>query len=55
MDQLSMDFVAYSENKCSQKMVLDYIVYLILREKEPRVVEVCSLCVHHMISCDNVL
>ncbi|XP_065920739.1 uncharacterized protein [Dysidea avara] len=42
VDQLSMDFVAYSENKCSQQMVLDYIIYLILREKEPRVVEIES-------------
>jgi len=47
VDQLSMDFVAYSENKCSQKIVLDYIAYLILREKEPQVVEVCPLCVSH--------
>jgi len=38
-----MDFVAFSENKCSQKMVLDYIIYLILRGKEPRVMEVCPV------------
>ena len=58
MDQLTMDFVAYNENKCSQEAVLDYIIYLILREKEPQMVEVgtalilqCSLnaipsCIH---------
>ena len=40
MDQLTMDFVAYNENKCSQQAVLDYIIYLILREKEPQMVEV---------------
>ena len=35
-----MDFVAYNENKCSQQSVLDFIIYLILREKEPQIVEV---------------
>ena len=38
-----MDFVAYHENKCSQQSVLEYIIYLILREKEPQIMEVGKL------------
>ena len=40
MDQLTMDYVAYNENKFSQQSVLDFITYLILREKEPQIMEV---------------
>ena len=40
-----MDYVAYNENKCSQQSVLDYIIYLILREKEPQMVEVSTVLV----------
>ena len=35
-----MDFVAYNENKSSQQAVLGFIIYLILKEKEPQIVEV---------------
>ena len=35
-----MDYIAYNENKCSQQSVLNFIIYMILREKEPRIMEV---------------
>eukprot|EP00794_Sanderia_malayensis_P005469 gene5469-6153_t len=39
MEQLRMGYTAFSENKISAELVHDYLLYIILTEKEPRFIE----------------
>ncbi|XP_065828656.1 uncharacterized protein [Oscarella lobularis] len=39
IEQMTMSFTAFSENKISKQLVCNYFTYLILKHREPRIVE----------------
>ena len=52
VEQMTMSFVAFSENRVSNHLIANYIIYLLLKHREPRIVEVRKLS---LFSLDNLI
>ncbi len=46
METLHMGYTSYSENRISKQLVAEYIIYIIMKYREPRFLEVSC----HIIS-----
>lgn len=49
---MTMAFVAFAENRVSKHLIANYLIYLVLKHREPRIVEVsrkCLLVIHTAI------
>eukprot|EP00118_Oscarella_pearsei_P004412 m.18803 g.18803 ORF g.18803 m.18803 type:complete len:200 (+) comp27734_c0_seq1:1694-2293(+) len=47
LEQMSMSFIAFSENKVSKHLVCNFFTYFILKHREPRFVEAESRLLQH--------
>jgi hypothetical protein len=47
IEQMTMGFVAFTENRASKHLIANYIIYLILKHREPRIVECESRLLQH--------
>ncbi|XP_062504352.1 uncharacterized protein LOC134181150 [Corticium candelabrum] len=47
VEQMTMSFVAFSENRVSNHLIANYIIYLLLKHREPRIVECEARLLQH--------
>lgn len=49
LEQLSIEYTGYSRNQPSKVTVLDYLLWLILKQREPLLLHVSICCVHYIV------